>query len=158
MLAGRRYFTRNVLVVEDNGDDADLLRVAAEKAPEGVSFHHVRDGEEALAYLQGEGQYADRQAHPFPDLVLLDISLPGMDGLDVLTWIRQQPAFGALKVFVWTDSGDPAMHERVLKAGANRFVPKSAHFVRGGLAGLMRGISAAIRGSSEKASASAKNS
>jgi CheY-like chemotaxis protein len=147
VLAGRSYFAQNVLVVEDNGDDADLLRIAAEAAPEAVSFHIVQDGEMALAYLTGKGQYADRHAHPFPDLVLLDITLPGMNGLDVLTWIRQQPEFGSLQVFVWTDSGDPAILERALKAGANRFVPKSVAFVRGGLAGLVRGISQAIRGS-----------
>ena len=150
MLAGRRYYSHNVLVVEDNGDDADLLRLAADAAPEAVSFHIVKDGETALPYLKGEGQYADRHAHPFPDLVLLDVSLPGMNGIEVLTWIRQQPEFSALKVFVWTDSGDPAMLERAIKAGANRFVPKSASFVRGGLAGLVRGISQAISSSPEE--------
>ena len=123
MLTGRRYFAQNVLVVEDNVDDADLLRIAAEAAPEAVSFHIVPDGEVALAYLKGEGQYADRHAHPFPNLVLLDITLPGMNGLEVLAWIRQHPEFGRLQVFVWTDSGDPGMLDRALKAGANRFVP-----------------------------------
>ena len=157
MLAGRRYFAQNVLVVEDNGDDADLLRIAAGAVPEAVSFHIVPDGEMALAYLKGEGQYADRHVHPFPDLVLLDITLPGMNGLDVLAWIRQHPEFGSLQVFVWTDSGDPAMLERALKAGANRFVPKSVAFVRGGLAGLMRGISQAIRSSTANAPTSVKS-
>jgi CheY-like chemotaxis protein len=157
VLAGKRYFTQNVLVVEDNGDDANLLRIAAEATPEAVSFHIVEDGETALAYLKGEGQYADRRAHPLPDLVLLDISLPGMSGFDLLAWIRNHPEFGTLKVFVWTDSGDPAMLDRAIKAGANRFVPKSASFVRGGLAGLMRGISQAILNSHEKETASGKN-
>jgi len=156
VLAGRRYFTQNVLVVEDNGDDADLLRIAAESAPEAVSFHIVQDGETALSYLKGEAQYADRHAHPLPDLVLLDISLPGMNGFDVLAWIRKHPEFGTLKVFVWTDSGDPAMLERAIKAGANRFVPKSASFVRGGLAGLVRGISQAILNSPKQETASGK--
>jgi CheY-like chemotaxis protein len=149
-MAGSRYCLQNVLVVEDNSDDADLLRLAAETAPEAVSFHVVKDGETALAYLKGEGQYAARHAHPFPDLVLLDISLPRMSGFEVLAWIRQQPEFVTLKVFVWTDSGDPATLERSLKAGANRFVPKSAYFVRGGLAGLVRGISQAILNSRER--------
>ena len=81
MLVGRRYFAQNVLVVEDNGDDADLLRIAAEAAPEAVSFHIVQDGETALAYLKGESQYADRHAHPLPDLVLLVVSLPGTQNL-----------------------------------------------------------------------------
>jgi CheY-like chemotaxis protein len=147
VLEGRKYHYQNVLVVEDNRDDADLLRVAAATAPEAVSFHIVSDGETALAYLEGNGSYADRHAHPLPDLVLLDISLPGISGFDVLTWIRRHPEFSTLKVFVWTDSADPAVLERAIQAGANRFVPKSAYFVKGGLAGLVRGISRAIQGS-----------
>lgn len=139
-----------MLVVEDSADDVELLQIAARTAPEAVSFHIVRDGEQALAYLKGEGQFGDRQAHPLPELVLLDLSLPGMDGFEVLSWIRQHPEFGALKVFVWTDSGDPVTLDRAIQAGANRFVPKSVSFVRGGLAGLVRGISQAILHSAEK--------
>jgi CheY-like chemotaxis protein len=136
--------TKNVLVVEDNKDDVEILEVAARMAPEAVAFHIVRDGEQALAYLQGGGPFADRQAHPFPQLVLLDISLPGIDGIAVLSWIRQHPEFNKLKVFVWTDSGDPAALDRAIRAGANRFVPKSVSFVRGGMAGLVNGIAQAI--------------
>jgi CheY-like chemotaxis protein len=149
--------SQTVLVVEDNPDDVELLQIAARKAPEAVSFHIVEDGEKALAYLKGDGQYADRQAHPLPDLVLLDLSLPGMNGLDVLAWIRQHPEFNTLTVYVWTDLGDPATHERAIKAGANRFVPKSVSFVRGGLTGLVSGISKAILASAEKDTASVKS-
>jgi len=156
--AGKRYLTQNVLVVEDDNDEAELLRVAADKAPEAVSFHIVGDGETALAYLQGKGQYADRHAHPFPDLVLLDISLPGMSGFDVLAWIRQHPELSTLKVFVWTDSGDPLTLERAIKSGADRFVPKSVSFVRGGLTGLVRSMSQAIRSAHETAPALVKKS
>ncbi len=67
-----------------------------------------------------------------------------MDGIAVLSWIRQQPELNKLKVFVWTDSGDPAALDRAIKAGANRFVPKSVSFVRGGMAGLVNGIAKAI--------------
>ena len=133
-----------MLVVEDSADDVELLLRAADKAPEAVSFRIVGDGETAVAYLGGEGQYGDRNAHPLPDLVLLDLGLPGMDGFAVLDWIRQHPKFSALRVFVWTDSGDPGTLDRALRIGANRFVPKSVSFVRGGLAGLVRGIAQAI--------------
>ena len=144
MASKGRHLSQNVLVVEDNLDDVELLRLASEKMPEAVAFHIVGDGEQALAYLKGEGPYADRGAHPFPDLMLLDLALPGMNGFEVLAWIRQRPELNTLKVFVWTDAGDPATLDRALKAGANRFVPKSVSFVRGGMAGLVRGISQAI--------------
>ena len=144
MSARERYGPKNVLVVEDSADDVELLLIAAKTAPEAVSFRIVGDGETAVAYLAGEGQYGDRNAHPLPDLVLLDLGLPGMDGFAVLGWIRQHPKFSALRVFVWTDSGDPGTLDRALRIGANRFVPKSVSFVRGGLAGLVRGIAQAI--------------
>ena len=146
MTAKERYGSKNVLVVEDSADDVELLQLAARTMPEALAFHIVRDGEQAVAYLNGEGQFADRKAHPLPGLVLLDLSLPGMDGFEVLAWIRQHAEFKALKVFVWTDSGDPGALDRAIRAGANRFVPKSASFVRGGLAGLVRGIAQAIPG------------
>ena len=146
-----RFALKRVLVVEDNADDVELLLMAAQAVPNAVAFHVVRDGQEAVAYLQGKGDYADRKAHPFPDLILLDISLPRMDGFEVLAWIRAQPEFNQLQVFVWTDSGDRETLERATRAGANRFVPKSVAFVRGGLAGLVRGISEAILGPAESA-------
>lgn len=156
MFARARYTPRNVLVVEDNADDVELLKLAAEAAPDTVCFHIVGDGEQALAYLKGESQFADRHAHPFPDLILLDISLPGIDGFEVLGWIRARPEFSALPVFVWTDSGDRETLDRATRAGANRFVPKAVSFVRGGLAGLVRGISEAILPQAQKADLAAK--
>jgi CheY-like chemotaxis protein len=135
---------RTVLVVEDNADDFCLLERASRQVPAALAFHSVPSGEQAIAYLKGEGAFADRQAHPLPDLVLLDIRLPGMDGLEVLVWIRSQPDLKNLKVFVWTDVGQPDLLDRATRAGADRFVPKSVAFVRGGLVGLVSGISQAI--------------
>jgi CheY-like chemotaxis protein len=148
---------RTVLVVEDNADDVELLRLAAEKSRGGLSFHFVPAGEQAIAYLKGEGQFADRRAHPFPDLMLLDLWLTGMNGFEVLAWVRQQPELKPLKVFVWTDAGQREILERATKAGADRFVPKSLVFVRGGLEGLIGGISQALRGSGEKNNSLAPN-
>jgi CheY-like chemotaxis protein len=156
MFAKGRHLSKWVLVVEDNPDDAKLLQIAAEAAPDAISYHIVRDGEHALAYLKGEGDYADRKAHPLPDLVLLDLSLPGINGFEVLAWIRQHPELKGLKVFVWTDAGDPATLDRATKAGANRFVPKSVSFVRGGLAGLVRSMAQAILDPTQRETAATK--
>lgn len=135
---------KTVLVVEDNADDAELLRLAARKGPAAIAFHFVPDGEQALAYLKGEGQFADRKTHPLPNLVLLDLWLPGMDGFEVLAWIRNHPEFKELKVFVWTDSSLPEIIDRATRAGANRFVHKAVAFMHGGSDGLLGGISQAI--------------
>ena len=137
-------------MVEDNADDVELLLTAARTALEAVSFHVVPNGEQAMAYLKGEGQFADRRAHPLPGVILLDLGLPGMNGLDLLAWIRGHSELRTLQVFVWTDSGDRATLERATRAGANRFIPKSVAFVRGGLAGLVRGISQAVPASAEQ--------
>jgi CheY-like chemotaxis protein len=149
-LNGVRAGQGTVLVVEDNADDVRLLELASREVSNALSFHSVPSGEAAIAYLKGEGDYADRRAHPLPDLVLLDIALPGMDGFEVLTWIRNHPELNGLKVFMWTDSGQPEVLTRATQAGANRFVPKSVAFVRGGLAGLISGISQVILASTEK--------
>jgi CheY-like chemotaxis protein len=140
---------RTVLVVEDNTDDVCLLERASSQVRSALAFHAVPNGEEAIAYLAGEAQYADRKAHPLPDLVLLDIGLPGLSGLEVLSWIRSHPQLADLKVFVWTDAGEPELLDRARQAGANRFVPKSVAFVRGGLAGLIGGIAQAIAAPAE---------
>jgi CheY-like chemotaxis protein len=137
---------RVVLVVEDNPRDAGILQYAADKAPAGLAFYFVTSGEEAIAYLEGEGAFANRQAHPLPDLVLLDLGLPGISGFEVLSWIRHHPLLNGLKVFVWTDAGEPEVIERAAWAGANTFVPKSVAFVRGGLTGLMGDIAQALNG------------
>jgi CheY-like chemotaxis protein len=135
---------KTVLVVEDNADDVALLQAAVGRTPAGIAFHFVDSGERAIAYLKGEGPYRDRQAHPLPDLVLLDLWLPGMSGFDVLAWVRNHPELNGLKVFVWTDSGHQETIERAHREGANRFVPKSVAFVRGGLPGLLGDISQAV--------------
>jgi CheY-like chemotaxis protein len=72
-----------------------------------------------------------------------------MNGFEVLSWIRHHPLLNELKVFVWTDAGEPEVLDQATRTGANRFVPKSLVFVRGGLAGLMNGISQALAASAD---------
>ena len=115
---------KTVLVVEDNEDDLFLFRRTVEKAGCGLSFHYVRDGEKAIAYLKGEEPYADRKAHPPPDLVMLDLGLPAEDGFGVLKWIRNGHGRKKLKVFVVSGWDEQVHVERAMRAGANRFIPK----------------------------------
>jgi CheY-like chemotaxis protein len=116
---------KTVLVAEDDPNDVHLMELAAHQAaPGGVAFKIVRDGEEALAYLKGEGRFADRQRYPLPDLALLDVRMPKLDGFQVLQWIRNEPDFKNLKVFIWADSQFESDVKRAKSGGADRIIPK----------------------------------
>src|SRR5881275_3003138 len=93
-----------ILLAEDREDDISLIRKAFAKAYIQNPLHVVRDGEEAIAYLQGEGRYANRDEFPLPALMLLDLKMPKRNGFEVLKWIRQQPGLRTLRVIVLTNS------------------------------------------------------
>jgi CheY-like chemotaxis protein len=119
-----------ILLVEDNADDAALLRRAFIKARVMNPLHLARTGEEAIAYLGGSGRYANRSEFALPSLVLLDLKMPGMDGFDVLRWIRQDPTLKALRVVVLSSSDDMRDVNTAYKLGANSFLIKPADFDR----------------------------
>ncbi len=94
----------NILLVEDNLDHAELVRRTLERFPAANLLHHVEDGEAALDYIFGKGSFGDRTQFPVPDLVLLDLRLPRLDGLEVLRHVRNHPTAGAMAVVVLTTS------------------------------------------------------
>src|SRR2546423_1908513 len=79
-----------ILVAEDSEDDLILLRRAFEKAGLSGKIEHAWNGEVALSYLAGEGPFSDREEHPFPDLLLLDLKMPSADGFDVLCKLKSR--------------------------------------------------------------------
>ena len=93
-----------ILLVEDEPNDAVLAQIALQRIIPGVSLPVVSDGIQAVEYLKGTGPYADRSLYPFPDVVLLDLKLPLLDGFEVLRWIRQQPELKFLPVIGLTGS------------------------------------------------------
>ena len=118
-----------ILVVEDNSDDAFLIQLSFEKAGIINRLRTVKTGEEAIAYLKGVGPYADRALHPLPRLMLLDIKLPGIDGFEVLRWVRQQPEFLKLRIVVVTSSTEVRDVNEAFSLGANSFILKPADFM-----------------------------
>src|SRR5215475_7922783 len=93
-----------ILLAEDSEDDVILIERAFRKAKITAPLMAVHDGEEAISYLSGSGQYADRAQFPFPDLFLLDLKLPRRDGFEVLRWIQTRPELKNLPVIVLTQS------------------------------------------------------
>src|SRR4051812_18970968 len=95
-----------ILLVEDREDDILLIKKSFASAELNCPMYVVRDGDEAIAYLKGQRKYARRKEFPLPDLVLLDLKMPGTDGFEVLQWVRSQPALRNLRVIVLTSSQD----------------------------------------------------
>ena len=85
-----------ILQVEDDANDVFLLQHAMTKAGVENPIQVATDGQQAIDYLKGAGKYADREQFPLPCLVLLDLKLPYVMGLDVLRWIRQEPGMAAI--------------------------------------------------------------
>lgn len=116
--------SRTVLVVEDNADHALLVRIAAERADPGVDVRVVAKGEDAVAWLAGEAPFEDREAHPLPALVILDLLLPGFGGFEILEWAAGRRELGDVPVVVMSSSVNPGDRERALALGAGGFHSK----------------------------------
>jgi CheY-like chemotaxis protein len=114
-----------VLLADDNEDDVLALRDALRRAGIDVPLQVVEDGEEAIAYLRGVGIFSNRAEFPLPDLFLLDLRMPKLDGFEVLEWLRQQPSLAPLRTIVLTMSNDVFDVDRAYALGANSFLTKS---------------------------------
>src|ERR1041385_4494108 len=91
-----------ILLVEDDANDVLLIQRAFQRTHVANPVEVVRDGEEALAYLSGQGSFADRDRHPLPVLMLMDLKMPRKTGLEVLEWVRQQPGLKRLPITMLT--------------------------------------------------------
>lgn len=113
-----------ILLVEDNDNDVLLTRLVFAKAGVANPHHVVGSAEEAMAYLQGEGQFSDRIRFPQAVLVLLDLTLPGLSGFELIKWIRSQPELGTVLIAVLTGSSEEKHAEHAEQLGANFFLSK----------------------------------
>ena len=114
-----------VVLVEDDENDAMLIRMAFERTAGEMGFVHLPDGDAAVTYLAGEGAYEGRAHARTPMLMLLDIKLPRRSGFDVLTWARSQPApICRLPILMLTSSGQTSDVDRAFDLGATAYIRK----------------------------------
>jgi CheY-like chemotaxis protein len=120
----------SILLADDNENDIDLVRGALESMGVEDPIHVVRDGAQAMAYLRGDANYVDRQHFPFPHLLLLDIKMPKVNGLEVLEWIRHQPdaRLRRLPVIMMSNSDITEDIDRAYGLGVNAYVVKPYEF------------------------------
>ena len=129
-----------VLVVEDDPGDVFLVQRAFAKANVKCDLHFAVDGDQAVAYISGEADFADRAAHPLPSLVLLDLKLPRRSGLEVLAWLKRQPDLKGVPVIVLTSSNQAADLKKAYELGANSYLVKPVNTE--GLAQMVEAIDA----------------
>ncbi len=110
-----------LLVIEDARIDAMLVRVAARRAMPGLDVRVAGDGHEGIAYLEGLPPFQDRRSHPYPDLVILDLIMPIVDGFGVLEWFNENKGAGRVPVVVLTASREPEHETRCHALGATAF-------------------------------------
>jgi len=113
-----------ILVAEDDPNDLELLRhVVADNGVQ-VNFQSAHDGEQVINYLRGEGKFADRTEHPIPDIIVLDLKMPRVNGFEVLQWLRREPGLTRIPVVVLSGSGLETDIEEAYRLGANTYFTK----------------------------------
>ena len=116
-----------VLIADDSEVERFLLKRALQNgAPRLEVISELETGDEVIAYLAGDGPFADRAQHPLPQLVFLDLRMPRKGGLEVLEWLRNRPK-GDFKVAVLADSSGTMFRSQALELGADYFFSKIAH-------------------------------
>lgn len=115
-----------VLLVDDSDVQRLVLKSVLRENPKLQVVGEACDGDEAIAYLSGNATFNDREKHPFPDLMLLDLEMPGKSGFDVLAWLQTQ-SFDALSVVVLSALSLPENIMKCTALGADAYHQKTAH-------------------------------
>ena len=118
----------HILLVEDNRMDVELTLDAFRESRLKNTIQVASNGQEALDYIFGRGKYADRNAYPMPNLILLDLKLPGIDGFEVLRQIKGTPLLKRLPVVILTSSKEEGDRALSYDIGANSYLVKPVSF------------------------------
>jgi CheY-like chemotaxis protein len=117
-----------ILIVEDDENDQVFTRRAFKQNGVANPIVAVSDGEEAIAYLRGRGPYTDRLIHPLPRLIVTDLKMPRMGGIDLLAWLKTRPEFRHIPAIVLTSSNDETDISKAFEHGACGYMIKPVNF------------------------------
>jgi CheY-like chemotaxis protein len=117
-----------IMLVEDSEDERAMLRFAFGKAGVRNPVREFHNGDEAIEYLSGEGEYADRERYPLPCLIITDLKMPGVDGFELLDWLRKHPEFDPVPKLVLSNSLIESDARRARELGACEFFVKPGQF------------------------------
>jgi len=117
-----------ILLVEDNPNDAELTIRALKKQNLANSLHWVKDGAEALDYIYAKGEYSDRELENRPKIILLDLNLPKLGGLEVLKKIKEDKSTKMIPVVVLTSSREEEDMVKSYNYGVNSYIVKPVDF------------------------------
>lgn len=112
------------MLVDDDSNDIVLMQHAFASVGLKNPVAILRDGEEAIRYLEGAGEFCDRTRHPIPCMMLIDFKMPKLDGIEVTRWVRDHPLFKKLIVIMISSSGLHPDIECAYEAGVNCYVTK----------------------------------
>jgi CheY-like chemotaxis protein len=127
-LSGAGSTVPTILHVDDDPNDAELLKAACQASGVDVVLNTVTDGDAAVSYLKRQAAHSDRALYPLPNLVLLDLKMPRMTGFEVLNWIRSQPELTHIRVVILSGS---ELKDDILTAtlsGADGYLVKPLRF------------------------------
>jgi|ERR1044071_2936567 CheY-like chemotaxis protein len=118
----------NILLAEDDPNDLELFSQALRRDGAIVNLQRVHDGAEAIQYLQGAEPFSNRSHHPFPDIILLDLKMPRITGLDVLRWRKSHRDCARVPLIMFSGSGLQKDVETAYTLGANSYFSKPNSF------------------------------
>lgn len=123
-----RDINGTILIVDDEAHDVEFLRRAFERSGVPNPIQAVSDGEEAIAYLTGAGAFANRVAYPFPRVILTDLKMPQMNGLELLRWLHANPRYRVVPTIVVTSSMSQSDVDEAFACGAAGYMVKPVGF------------------------------
>ena len=114
----------DILLVDDDPIDLVFFGRAANQTRLNIRLQTLTAGQQAIDYLEAKGGYNDRSKYPLPDLIVLDLKMPEVNGFDFLAWRKASPLFSSIPVIIFTGSNEPDDIKRIFALGANKHIVK----------------------------------